>query len=87
MPIMFCYFDPFTMKQTVMAITQNSSAFLCDGSMEEVCDLMAAYYATGNYSQIVLKGMLAESAADQIRTYAKTNYNLSNINIEVLKND
>ena len=55
--------------------------------MEEVCDLMAAHFATGNYSQIVLKGTLAKTAADQIRTYAKTNYNLYNVNIEVLEND
>ena len=85
MPIMFCYFDPFTITQNVLVITQDDSYSLCAGSMDEVCDLMAAYYATGNYSQIVLKGTLAETAATQIRTYAKMNYNLNEINIEVLK--
>ena len=84
MPIMFCYFDPFTITQCVLSITADNSTQLCSGTMQEVCDLMAAYYATGNYSQIVLKGTLAKSAADQIRTYAKTNYNLNEIKIEVL---
>lgn len=87
MPIIFCYFDPFTITQNVLVITQDNSYSLCTGSMEEVCDLMAAHFATGNYSQIVLKGTLAKTAADQIRTYAKTNYNLYNVNIEVLEND
>ena len=84
MPIMFCYFDPFAYTHTILAINVESSITLANGTKEEVCDLMASYYATGDYQQIVLKGNLAESAADMIRSYSKVNYNLSNIDIEVL---
>ena len=63
----------------------ESTYTLCSGTIQEVCELMSSYYATGVYHQIVLKGTLAESAADQIRSYSKLNYHLDDINIEVLK--
>jgi len=85
MPIMFCYFDPFTYTHTILAINGESSITLANGTTEEVCDLMAGFYSTGDYEQIVLKGTLAESAADRIRSYSKVNYNLNDINIEVLQ--
>lgn len=82
---MFCYFDPFTITQTVLAITPESSYTLCTGqTMNEVCDLIASYYATGIYRQVILKGQLAETAADQIRMYGRLNYNLNDIEIEVI---
>ena len=85
MPIMFCYIDPFIMTQNILEISEDNSFNLASGSIDDVCKLMASYYQTGKYSQIVLKGSLAETAADQIRTYGKLNYNLNDIEIEVLK--
>lgn len=84
MPLMFCYFDPFVMQQTVFAVEPNENTPLFEGTMDEVCSLIASYYATGNYERIILTGALAKSAADHIRVYGKINYNLDDINIEVI---
>ena len=86
MPIMFCFIDPFVMQQTVTAVLSDSSYTLFTAKdLNETCELLATYYSTGDFRQIVLKGTLAESVADQVRSYGKISYNLKDMNIEVLK--
>ena len=46
---------------------------------------MANQYESKEYDRIVLKGGLADSAAEMIREYAITKYSAKNIKIEVLK--
>lgn len=87
MPVIFCYLDPFVMKQQVIKLGPNNTELLYCGSMEEVSDYIASEYSFGGpYDRIVLKGTLAESVADQIRECAMLKYsNKKEIEIEVLK--
>ena len=82
MPIMFCYLDPFSMKQSVIKI---ESEVLFSADLNSVAEFMAHTYATNQYSRIVLKGSLADLVSENIRNYCLNVYNLSNIEIEVLK--
>ena len=54
MPIIFCYLDPFSMKQSVIKIENDKSEYSAD--LNHVAEFMANTYATGKYSRIVLKG-------------------------------
>ena len=87
MPVMFCYIDPFVMKQQVIKLGPNTTELLYCGSIDEVSDYMASEYSfNGPYDRIVLKGSLAETVADQIRQHAMVKYsNRKEIEIEVLK--
>lgn len=85
MPVMFCYIDPFIMNQSVIEITPNDNVILFKGPLELACDYMAGQYSMKEYDRIVLKGGLADSAAEMIREYAITKYSANNIKIEVLK--
>jgi hypothetical protein len=47
---------------------------------------MANAYSTNQYDKIVLQGnVYANFLEEKIRTYAKTNYDLNEIKIEVIK--
>lgn len=85
MPVMFCYIDPFIMSQQVVEITPDNNTVIFKGSLEAACEYMANQYESKEYDRIVLKGGLADSAAEMIREYAITKYSAKNIKIEVLK--
>ena len=85
MPVMFCYIDPFTMEQAVTKLTPGDAENIFHGSIDEVTTFMAEEYNHEKYDRIVLNGPLAETIADQIRTYSLTKYNNREIEIEVLK--
>ena len=85
MPVMFCYIDPFIMNQQVVKLTPGDTEMLYSGSLDSVSTFMAAEYNNGGYDRIVLKGVLADTVADQIRENSKTRYGLGNVEIEVLK--
>ena len=85
MPIVFCYLDPFSMKQSVIKIENDKSEVLFSADLNSVAEFMAHTYATNQYSRIVLKGSLADLVSENIRNYCLNVYNLSNIEIEVLK--
>ncbi len=56
MPIIFCYLDPFSMKQSVIKIENDKSEIMYSADLNHVAEFMANAYATGKYSRIVLKG-------------------------------
>ena len=85
MPVMFCYIDPFIMRQQVVKLTPGETKVIFEGGLDEVCRFIANEYNNGGYDRIVLKGALADTVADQIRENSKTRYGLGEINIEVLK--
>lgn len=85
MPIIFCYLDPFSMKQSVIKIENDKSEVMYSADLNHVAEFMANTYATGKYSRIVLKGQLAELMSENIRSYCLNMYNLNKIEIEVLK--
>lgn len=82
---MFCYIDPFIMNQDVVRLTPGSTEVIFHGTLGEISDFMVAEYANQEYDRITLKGTLAETVADQIRMKSKTNYNINDIKVEVLK--
>lgn len=84
MPIMFCHIDPFVMNQTVVEMSSDTLETIFAGSMLQIADFMAKAYSTKKYERIILQGQMADDIAEQIRTYALTDYNLNNIEIEVL---
>lgn len=85
MPVMFCYIDPFDMRQQVVKLSPDNTSLLFCGTIDEIVPGMALEYSTNSYDRIVLKGVLAESVAEQILEYGRTNYGLKDIEIEVLK--
>ena len=52
--------------------------------MTEIAVFMAQAYSTKKYDRIVLKGSQTEQIVEDIRFYGLTNYNLNNIEIEVI---
>ena len=82
---MFCYIDPFIMNQQVIKLTPGDTEMIYSGSLDSISTFMATEYNNGGYDRIVLNGPLAETIADQIRTYSLTKYNNKEIEIEVLK--
>lgn len=86
MRVMFCNFNMFDMNSLVVAVPEDGESYpLFMGDFENICNYMAAEYQTKNYDKIMLSGPYAEAVADRVRTYSKTNYNLDDINIEVVK--
>lgn len=85
MPIMFCYTDPFVAEQSVIRLTPDDTYQLYKGSIEDVSTYMAAEYSTGQYDRIVLKGDLSEMVAEFIRSTARTEYALNDVEIEVIE--
>lgn len=84
MPIIFCYIDPFALKQQVIKISANNTEQIYSGSIDEISHYIAFIYNDEDYQKIILKGSLAENIADQIRLYAMTDYNKNKIEIEVI---
>lgn len=85
MPIMFCLWDPFTFGTTVFCQDGDKKSSLFSGNFEEVCEYIAQEWQHGKYSKVILGGIGADGMKERIRTYAITNYNNFNIEIEVLK--
>jgi hypothetical protein len=52
--------------------------------MTEIAVFMAQAYSTKKYDRIVLQGSQTEKIVEDIRFYGLTNYNLNNIEIEVI---
>ena len=85
MPVMFCYIDPFDMRQQVVKLSPDSTSLLFCGTIDEIIPGMVTEYSTNSYDKIVLKGAMADNIAERIHEYGKTTYGLENIEIEVLK--
>ena len=86
MPIIFCNVNPFTVYQYVLEVSKTSNREIYKGNLEQVADFMANAYSTNQYDKIVLQGnVYANFLEEKIRTYAKTNYDLNEIKIEVIK--
>ena len=80
MPVMFCYIDPFIMRQQVVKLTPGDTEIIFEGGFDEVCHFIANEYNNGGYERIALKGTL-----DRVRETSKLMYGLKEIEIEVLK--
>lgn len=85
MPVMFCYIDPFIMRQQVVKLTPGDTEVIFEGGLDEVCRFIANEYNNGGYDRVALKGTLAETVADRVRETSKLMYGLKEIEIEVLK--
>ena len=85
MPVMYCLWDPFVWGTTVYKKDDTSIEPLFTGDFEEVCEFMANKWNEKDYEKIILSGIGVDGMANRIRTYALTNYNNLNINIEVIK--
>ena len=85
MPVMFCYIDPFIMRQQVVKLTPGDTEVIFEGDLNEVCRFIANEYNSGEYDRVALKGTLAETVADRVRETSKLMYGLKEIEIEVLK--
>ena len=85
MPVMFCNFNMFDMNAQVLAVQDDTEMWpLFTGTFEDVCSYMAEAYQTHKYKKIVLAGPYAEADQDRVRTYSRVNYNLEDIEIEVI---
>ena len=86
MPVMFCNFNLFDVESAVIAIEQDGSQATClfKGNFEEVCNFMAAEYKNNQYEKILLSGPYATAVRERTLTFANTNYNYDDINIEVI---
>ena len=85
MPVMFCYIDPFIMRQQVVKLTPGETEVIFVVCLDEVCRFIANEYNNGGYDRVALKGTLAETVADRVRENSKLMYGLKEIEIEVLK--
>lgn len=84
MPVIYCNIDPFVMKQSVLEMSNNGAEVIFSGNMTEIAVFMAQAYSTKKYDRIVLQGSQTEKIVEDIRFYGLTNYNLNNIEIEVI---
>lgn len=86
MRLMYCNFNMFDMNAQVLALEEGKEGWpVFTGAFEDVCNYMAAEYQTKKYDKIILAGPYAEAVQDRVITYGKLNYNLDNINIEVVE--
>lgn len=84
MPVIFCYIDPFDMRQQVVKLSPNDTTVLFNGTIDEVIQGMITEYSSHEYDRIVLKGIMADEVADRMRETSRTTYGIENIEIEVL---
>lgn len=84
MPVIYCSIDPFVMNQTVLEMSDNNTKAIFNGNMTEIAVFMAQAYSTKKYDRIILQGSQTEKIVEDIRFYGLTNYNLNNIEIEVI---
>lgn len=85
MSIMFCDFNMFELKSSVLKTTDEIENYpIFTGTFNEVCDFMSTEYQTHQYDKIVLAGPYATAVENYIRAYSRINYNLDDIEIEVL---
>lgn len=84
MPVMYCFWDPFTFGTTVYRKDDNTTMPMFTGNFEEVCEFIATKWNDGNYDKVILGGIGADGMKERIHTYALTNYNNLNMKIEVI---
>lgn len=76
----------FDMVSPVFSLSTNGdSELIFRGTFEDVCAFMAQTYATKEFEKVILAGPYAESVGDRVRSYYRTNYNLDDINIEIME--
>ena len=88
MPLIYCVYDQFVLKHSIYSLDPNTN--MCEllyntNSIDKVCECIAQYYNTGEYSKILLAGSGAEGLKEQILQTYTLNYNKKDIEIEVIK--
>lgn len=86
MSVMFCYIDPFVIKQKVMEQSDNGLYHLkAEVPLVDIIRYLAA--ESKNYDKITLSAnsiQMANGYASQIRDYIYLNYGLNKYDIEVI---
>lgn len=89
MRIMYSYIEPWITNQNVYLMTDDLKPVVNDKiSLENLPAFLATSYNNKECDKIILHGStkgITEQCAEDIRNYGLTNFNLNDINIEVIQ--
>lgn len=90
MQIIYSYIEPWIIDQSVYIMSDKDTEPVMYNKvpLENLPDYLTLTYTEKNCDKIILHGstyVFTEEIAEQIKNSAITNYNLNNINIEVVK--
>ena len=89
MRIMYCYIEPWILKQNIYLMSDGQEATInAKIDLDQIPEYLASAYAFKECDKILLHGStpaLTNKYAEDILSYGLTNFALNNINLEVVK--
>ena len=91
MSVMYCFIDPFVINQNIFLAEEpdrSDMSYYTKVDLAKLPEFFATSYKDNSCNKIILYSgsqSYTEKIADDIRTYALTNYSLKNIDIEIIR--